>query len=124
MSTTWCRTNILARGAQENLVSKNLCSTDVLEQKKLVFVEKRPLAPKAGPRVYPQQPIGTTQSMKEKIKICSERRNTFRKQNILLGRDLEEYGDNKKGSFTIEKYFLQVRTGGSGKLIIKGKRVF
>ena len=79
MSKTWCRTSILARGAQEKSSVENLCFTDVLEQKKLVFVEKRPLAPKAGPRVYPQQPIGTTQSMKERIKICSERKKYFSK---------------------------------------------
>ena len=96
MSRTWCRTSILARGAQENLVSKSLCFTYVLEQKKLVFVKKRPLAPKAGPRVYPQQPIGTTQSMKEKDKNMFRKKNAFRKQKTFLGRDLEEYGDNKK----------------------------
>ena len=75
---------------RKNLVSKSLCFTDVLEQKKLVFVEKRPLAPKAGPRVYPQQPIGTTQSMKEKNK------NMFRKK---------EY-------FSKAKDFFRERSGG------------
>ncbi len=71
MSKTWCRTGILAHGAPGILVPKSRCFTDVFEQEKLVFVKNHPLATKTEPRVYPQRPIGTTMSMKGKLKICS-----------------------------------------------------